>query len=328
VISFDGSPPQRQYMDSGENVNAAEPPHIIVEGPERCADAASVGDLLRQALAHAKAPGPAWVVTMHIAHLQGSAHGLSAQGDITDGVGVNVAHRFLWASSPHCGALARALGVWASLVLDAELTRASTLRSRSGEAGDAPSPSAASSPPPPVPGPAAPPIEAVDGPAPEHDTAPMREDRAGVEMGIAGFVMAETAGRSFAGVSPYVVVDAGHGVFLRPAVAVGNSVPQPGPDAQWVAGRFDACGRYRGLYANGHGLEFTFCGGSEGGFMHTNGVASGWGGVGYAAVGPSVDLRGELAENVAATLRGVGGADIVPAGWSARFELALSWRTP
>jgi hypothetical protein len=317
-------------MDWG-HVDAAEPPHIVVEGPERCADGAGVEELLRRSLAHAKAPGPAWVVTMHIALFQGSAHGLSAQGDITDGAGVNVAHRFLSGSSPHCGALARALGVWAALVLDAELARASAQTPASAQPAPAAGPPAT-----PERADAQRPDVVVERPLLEHDAALSHDERAGLEIGLGGFIMAETAGRPFAGVSPYVVVDAGHGLFLRPAIAVGDSLPQAGPSAQWLAGRFDACVRWRGLYANGHGLDFTFCGGGEGGFTHDSGVSSAAPGAApakppnaaYVAFGPGIDLRGELAESVSAILRGVGGADILPAGWSARFELALSWRMP
>jgi hypothetical protein len=295
-------------------VDAAQPPHIVVEGPAHCADAASAEEVLRHGLSRARAPGRGWLVTMRVETSQTHGRGLTAEGDIADSDGVNVAHRFLSTSSASCSSLARALGVWASLVLDAELARAST---------------SPSSPQPAPPVPSAPPSTPalVEPPSPERDNALPRDDSRPVEVGIGGFVMAQTAGRPFAGVTPYLVLDVGHGVFLRPAAELGESLPQPGPDAQWFAGRVDACSRWQGLYTQGHGLELTFCGGAEGGLTH-DGAAAGAANKGYLAVGPGIDLRGDIADNMSAVLRGVGGADIAPLGWSGRFELALSWRVP
>jgi len=295
-------------------VDAGEPPHIVVANPERCADPGLAEDTLRRGLARAHAPGRGWLVTMHVDSTPGRGRSLSAQGDITDAEGVNVAHRFLSGSSSSCTALARALGVWASLVLDAEVARASA------------PPSGATSPPLPAPSPM-PAATLVEPSVPEHDNAPAREEPRPLEVGVGGFVMAQTAGRPFAGVTPYLYVDVGHGLFLRPAAAVGESLPQAGPGAQWFAGRIDACSRWQGLYTKGHGLELTVCGGAEGGLTHDAGAA-GAPNKGYLAVGPGVDLRGDIVENVSAVLRGVGGAEIAPQGWSGRFELALSWRTP
>jgi hypothetical protein len=276
-------------------------------------DAASAQELLRRGLTRARAPGPSWVVTMHVEPTQGRRRTLSAQGDIVDGEGVNVAHRFLSGSSSSCAALARALGVWASLVLEAEVARAS-----------APPSSPRPEPPPPAPEPAA---ALADSPASEHDNLPTHEDSRHVEIGIGGFVMAETSGRPYAGITPYLVIDVGHGLFLRPAVAFGESLPQAGTDAQWFAGRVDACSRWQGLYTKGHGLELTACAGTDVGLTHDPGAA-GAADKPYVAVGPGVDLRGDIVENLSAVIRGVGGANIVPQGWSGRFELALSWRMP
>ena len=295
-------------------MDASEPPHIVIENPERCADAAIAEDVLRHGLAQARAPRRGWHVTMHVEPGQNRSRALSAEGDITDSEGVNVAHRFLAGSSTNCAALARALGVWGSLVLDAELVRASAPPSE-------PQPSPA---PPPNPLPAA---TLVDPSTPERDSALAHDDTRRVEIGLGGFVMAQTAGKPFAGITPSVVVDTGHGLFLRPAVAFGESLPQDGPYAQWFAGRMDACTRWQGLYSNGHGLAITVCGGAEGGLTHDTGAA-GAPNKGYLAFGPGIDLRGEIAENMSAELRGVGGLDVFPDGWSGRFELALSWRMP
>jgi hypothetical protein len=295
-------------------VDIAEPPHIVIENPERCADAGSAEDVLRRALTRARAPRRGWLVTMHVEPSRGPGHPLSAEGDVTDAEGANVAHRFLAGSSSSCAALARALGVWGSLVLDAELARASSPKSE---------PDAAPAPPPsPVPT-----TELVETSSFDRDVAAPRDDARPLEVGVGGFVMAQTAGRPYAGITPYLIVDVGHGLFLRPSAAFGESLPQAGPDAQWFAGRFDACSRWQGLYTKGHGLELTLCGGAEGGLTHDNGAA-GAADKAYVAVGPGIDLRGDIADNMSAILRGVGGLDVLPQGWSGRFELALSWRMP
>jgi hypothetical protein len=296
-------------------VDAAQPPHIVIENPERCADAASAEDVLRRALTRARAPRRGWRVTMQVEPSRGLGHTLSAEGDVTDAEGTNVAHRFLSGSSASCAALARALGVWGSLVLDAELARASSPRTE-------PEPSPVPPPPSPVPTP-----ELVDASSPDRDVASTRDEARPLDVGVGGFVMAQTAGRPYAGITPYLIVDVGHGLFLRPSAAFGESLPQAGPDAQWFAGRFDACSRWQGLYTKGHGLELTLCGGTEGGLTHDNGAA-GAAEKAYLAVGPGIDLRGDIAENMSAVLRGVGGLDVLPQGWSGRFELALSWRMP
>jgi hypothetical protein len=271
--------------------------------------------MLRLGLANARAPRGAWVVTMRIEPGQGGQPVLSAEGDVTDDEGVNVAHRFLSGSSATCSSLARAIGIWASLVLDAELARAL------GPSSDPPlEPSR-----PPLP----PPREAsVDPLLPNHDVRPPpRVEPHGPEIGIGGFMMAQTVGRTYAGVTPYALIDVGHGVFLRPAVAVGESLPQAGPDAQWLVGRVDACSRLQGLYGQGHGLELTFCGGADAGVTHDNALP-GAPMRAYFELGPGVDLQGDIVENVSAVLRGVGGAEIVPQGWSGRFEFAVAWRMP
>ena len=295
-------------------MDATEPPRIVIKNPERCADAASAEDVLRRGLGHARAPRRGWFVTMHVEPGPNRARALSAEGDITDAEGVNVAHRFLSGSSTSCAALARALGVWGSLVLDAEVARASA---PPGE----PQPSPA---PPPSPLPTA---TMAEPSTPERDSALAHEDTGRIEVGVGGFVMAQTTERPFVGITPSVVVDVGHGLFLRPAAALGESLPQAGPSAQWYAGRLDACSRWQGLYSNGHGLAFTVCVGTEGGMTHDS-AAAGAPDKGYLAFGPAVDLRGDIAENMSAALRGVGGLDAFPQGWSGRFELALSWRMP
>src|SRR5215467_4408302 len=98
----------------------AEPPRIVFEAPAPCGDASRAEALLRKALAPAKAPG-AWTVSMRVE--QGDGRALRAEGEIADENGAPVAHRALMETTTECSGLARAVGVWASLVLDAEVQR-------------------------------------------------------------------------------------------------------------------------------------------------------------------------------------------------------------
>jgi hypothetical protein len=102
-------------------VDVAEPPRIVLETPEACADAPRLEGLLRGALARARAPGDAWSVDVKME--RADAQELRARAGITDGSGVQVARRVLSNHAADCEGLARAVGVWASLVFEAELAR-------------------------------------------------------------------------------------------------------------------------------------------------------------------------------------------------------------
>ena len=56
------------------------------------------------------------------------AGSLRAEGDIEDENGSTVAHRAISRVNDDCNALVRAVGVWSTLVLDVEVTRAAELR--------------------------------------------------------------------------------------------------------------------------------------------------------------------------------------------------------
>jgi hypothetical protein len=151
--------------------------------------------------------------------------------------------------------------------------------------------------------------------------AAANEEPRALEIGLGGFVMTQTAGSAFAGATSYLDIEASRGFFLRPAFAAGASLPHPGPDSQWYAGRLDACGRWPGLYTQGYGLHLDFCAGVDAGVTLSSGPAQA-----YVAVGPGVAISGDIGDRLSAVVRGVGGANIATEGWTGRFELALSWR--
>src|SRR5260370_25964215 len=111
---------RRRYTGKA-NLDAGEPPQIVSEGRTECADASGAEGLLDRSLAPARAPAVGWVVFVRVERV--GANALRADGDVIDETGTSVAHRVLSGSPANCAGLARAMSVWASLVLDAELTR-------------------------------------------------------------------------------------------------------------------------------------------------------------------------------------------------------------
>jgi hypothetical protein len=278
-----------------------------------------------------------------------SAHGLRAQGQITGENGAVVAHRTLSGAAGDCDGLAKAVGVWASLVLDTERAHST-----------APEPAPAEAPPtePPSdfgvadshaeitwPAPAV-----LEKPSPEHDWYLHHDDERTVELGVGAFLMMGTGADPLAGASPYVVVEAGNGIFLRPSLAAAESVTSlrfaGDVRATWGTARFDTCLRLPGLYTRHHGIQLDTCGGADLGFTHFGTPSVGVAGsptsamtIPFASVGPSIELRGELGGALSIALRGLAGLNLTRTRFydvtgeptttpalSGRIEVALSWR--
>jgi hypothetical protein len=306
-------------------VEVAEPPRIVVESRSSCGDADHTGELLRSELASARAPGHAWIVKMHVE--PAANHEIRAEGVIIDNIGLPIASRVLSAPAGDCRGLARAVGVWASLVLEQEVARSQET-------------------PPPAPPPAkAPDAQSTDvlwpAPAPAEKPPPERDwylhhdDAQTLELGVAGFLMSSAGAGAMAGASPYAIIETGRGVFLRPSVAVGETIvalnSPPITRALMVAARLDACLRLPGLYTKNRGMQLDMCGGADGGFIDdsTDAVT-----LPYVSVGPSLDLRGELGSLLSASIRVVAGVNVTSAVatsvpeplFSGRLELAFSWK--
>lgn len=314
-------------------MDVPEPPQIVFERPAPCGDAAKAEGALRAALAPSSAPGPAWTVTMRVVREKGE---LRASGEITDRAGAPVAHRTIerqTGQAGECAGLGRAIGVWASLVLDAEVQRAI-------EQAPLPPPPA---PPPPQPGwpePAPPP----EKPSPEAELflAHPKEER-NVEIGAASLAMSGTGTGMIAGGSVFEVSEVGSGWFLRPSLAMGRSVTQivPGETGAYAtlgAGRFDACKRIPGNYLDRRGLQLDLCAGPEVGFLHVDptSTAAAPQTLPLLALGPSLDFRGELGMALSVLIRGVADVNFLSTSTTdgrlseavllARLEVGLSWR--
>lgn len=316
-------------------------------------------DVLRQAVASARAPGTAWVVRIRVEPT--NAHSLRAEGEIIGENGSVIAHRTLSGAAGDCDGLARAVGVWASLVLDTERARSSPEAAPAGGTASAGAPTttgATSSPG------RSPDLGVADGhpemtwpapavlekPSPEHEWYLHHDDERTLELGVGAFLMMGTGANTLAGATPYVVIEAGNGIFLRPSLAIGQSVMPLASAAEvratWAAARFDTCLRLPGLYTRHRGIQLDTCAGADLGFTHFGAAPAGTAGtpvnvltIPFASVGPSLELRGELGGSLAVALRGVAGFNVVRPGfddgtgthievpqWSGRIELALSWR--
>jgi hypothetical protein len=332
-------------------VDTAEPPRIVVEAPAACSDPAGTSDVLKRSLQAADAPGRDWVVAMKVD--LGADHRLRASGEIRDGLGSTVARRVVFGVGADCHGLARAIGVWASLVLDAELARARSGQTRPsrvdvGDKADSGSPG--------TPSPDIQPLEPVwPAPAPTERRLPEadwylhHDEAASSELGIGSFLMTGTGADATAGLTPFAVIEVGKGIFLRPAILVGESIAvfvSHATDARsiWVAGRLDACLRLPGLYASRRGMQLDLCGGAETGVTYVSAGSEPLAPVtdqtrAYANIGPSIGLRAEFAWNLAVALRGATGLNLITTGYtdasgaridfpqaSGRIELALSWR--
>jgi hypothetical protein len=303
-------------------VDVSKPPRVVFESPANCADGRKAEDWLRRALTRAQAPGQTWVVTMRVEATRPGL--LQAVGEITDDRGTPVGHRELSGKAHDCAGLARAIGVWASLVLDAEMGRAhqgSVTDNGAPPRADNPSDYAA------LPAtadtmPVAPP------PATPPDDASTRRDEAmSQEVGAGAFLMTGTGGGAVWGVTPFVVAEVARGIWIRPALAAAESLSSAQPKIIWLAARIDGCVRATGQYTRRRGLALDLCGGVDLGVLSAAAQT-----LPYAAVGPSLDLRGELGSDLSALLRGLVGVNLLHQDlvdtppFAARIELAMSWR--
>jgi hypothetical protein len=161
-----------------------------------------------------------------------------------------------------------------------------------------------------------------------------------LELGAGAFLMTDTGAGALLGPVVFVVIEAGSGVFLRPSLAFGESLtslpPSDVKSAAWGAGRFDVCLRVPGLYAKRRGMQLDMCGGADAGMTHVE--AQSGTNLPFLAVGPSLDLRGELGGRLSAVLRLVAGVELIRSSFvdlsttsvqaplaSGRLELAFSW---
>jgi hypothetical protein len=270
-------------------------------------------------------------VTLRIVRVDG---GLRADGEIDDDARAPVARRIFTQPGAECASLARAVGVWASIVLDTELDRASA------------PPSSPSSPPP-----ARPPSPAAstDLTDPSEDRGPpaRNHDARGIDIGASTFLMGGTGTSLMMGPSVFSMIQVGESTYVRPAISYGRTIrgidDGTDIDASWGAGRFDFCVRVVGAYFDVRTLQLDMCGGAEIGFVHVEDPMS----VASSAasrtlpmidLGPSVALNGAINSFLSLEIRGFGFVNlsrdtytdppiyVQPGLFGGRGEVAISWK--
>jgi hypothetical protein len=330
----------RSALATGEpSLDSTRPPQIVVEQVAACRDGADARKELERALGVLVAPRASWTVR---ARFSRTGERVSVHGEVIDPEAVSVATRTLTNSGTDCTSLAKGLAVWASLVLDAELDRARP-------PGEPPVEPAKVVPPDPL-------VSAwPEAPSPAEPRATDADlflkhgqGERTVELGISTFVMGGTGAGAIVGPSAYGVFELAHGLFLRPALLGGHSIggltSTAEAPATFLASRFDVCARLPGFYRAGRGLQLDLCGGTEIGLSLVDpGVITGppgtTGTLPFGALGPALDLRGELGANLSAILRGVGevsflretvtvgqpGVPVSTPPFGGRAEVGLSW---
>jgi hypothetical protein len=320
-------------------LDSAASPQVVLEELAACTDAETARAELDAALKQPGTVGRSWV--LHVRFDRQDGH-LVGEGKVVDGHGGTVAKRSLSTPGSECASVAKAIGVWASLVLDAEddrrrATAAATPTSEDPLSGV---PAARATDLWPLP---------PDKPPPEAATF-LRHDKSErtVELGLASFVMGGTGGGAIVGASPFGVFETAHGFFLRPAFFIGHSAGNfsTGLDAPatFIGSRFDACARLPGMYREHSGIQLDLCLGTEFGFSRLDdgdvpaSASSSNPTLPFVAVGPAIGMRGELGSNLSAIVRAVGelsllrdGVALAEGGYlspplaAGRAEVGLSW---
>jgi hypothetical protein len=250
---------------------------------------------------------------------------------IVDDVGRVVARRTLTdrSSTQACLPLARAVGAWASLVLDAELAHVEDAKEVE----------------PPV---RMPTVVSASAPTerPVHEGSESGSPTVGashphsVELGTMVYLrngMTTTGG--IVGIAPFVTVELSTGWVLRPALFFGRSTSTISTDVaeptmvSHVGARTDICRRIPGNYIERRGVELDLCAGVEGGIISTDTHSARQPNPARLGTGPSANLRGELGGGLALEVRGLAGVNVIQYAPQtplvfASSELGLSMRLP
>ena len=254
-----------------------------------------------------------WTVTMTLASAATTPK--SVEAVIVDDAGTIVAQRTLTDRSARaCLPLARAVGAWASLVLDAEMNRA---RDDDHDPGAASVTTFAGSTRPTTTTGGALEVSGRQGTVTDSAPEPVatRVTKA-VELGTMVYLrngLMQTGG--VAGLSPFLTVELTPSWVLRPALFFGRATERIGGGdgaegvvASHLGTRTDFCRRVPGNYIERRGVEADLCAGVEVGIVTPSTGANTTARVG---TGPSVNMRGELGGGVALELRGLLGANLL-----------------
>jgi hypothetical protein len=293
---------------------------VVVDAHDVCANLDQAQTALRDALGGSVAPEQGW--RLRVFDERRGTH-VFVTANLDDAQGNAVAHRVIDAtSSDRCDGVISALGVWAALVLDAEVSKAkahpkpTTPTLPTTVTGD----NATNTPS----------VLVPSGVAINADAGAPPPQRRTIEIGSSATLMNSpltTTDAALVGGDVFMLIEIVRSFFLRPAVAGASSL---GSTAAYVAPRMDACLRVPGNYVEHRGLLLETCAGTEFGvFDHGTGTTHATDAL--FAIGPTIGLRGDLASDLSVEVRGLANFNVVHTGdeialLSLRAELGLTWR--
>jgi hypothetical protein len=307
------------------------PPAVVVDAHDVCSNLEQAQDSLRAALGASVAPESGWRLRV-FDERQGTHVVVTANLD--DAQGNAIAHRVIDATaSDRCDGVISALGVWAGLVLDAEVAKAKThpkvlVASNARTAASTNAPNTASN----TTSDAATPLPELspDATLPQH---PKRTIEIGASATLSNSPL-NLYDAALVGGDVFTLVEVVHSFFLRPSL--GGAASIGGGTAGYFDARMDACLRVPGNYVEHRGLLLDMCAGTElAGLYHQSASVGGTPGPtttdAIFAISPTIGLRGDLASDLAIEVRGLANFNVAHTGdttalLSVRAEVGLTWR--
>lgn len=306
------------------------PPAVVVDAHDVCSNLEQAQDSLKAALGSSVAPESGW--RLRVFDERQGTH-IVVTANLDDAQGNAIAHRVIEATaSDRCDGVISALGVWAGLVLDAEVAKAkahpkvlvasnAATQNNTTTASNATNTDAGALPPPEI---------------PPDATLPQQHKRV-VEIGGSATLQNSPLtlyDAALVGGDVFTLVEIVHSFFLRPSL--GGAASIGGGPAAYFDGRIDACLRVPGNYVEHRGLLLDMCAGTElAGLYHQPASVGGAPAPSITdtifAISPTIGLRGDLASDLSIEVRGLANFNVAHTGdttelLSVRAEVGLTWR--
>ena len=307
------------------------PPAVVVDAHDVCANLEQAQDALRASLGSSVAPEAGWRLRV-FDERQGKQIVVTANLD--DAQGNAIAHRVIeTTASDRCDGVVSALGIWAGLVLDAEVAKAkahpkvlvaSNATTAAANNGNTATASNATS-------------DAARLPEITPDATLPQQHRRTIEIGASAMLSNSPLtlyDAALVGGDVFTLVEIVHSFFLRPSL--GGAASLGGGPAAYFDARVDACLRVPGNYVEHRGLLLDMCAGTEvAGLYHQTASVGGAPAPSTTdaifAISPTIGLRGDLASDLAVEVRGLANFNVAHTGdttqlLSVRAEVGLTWR--